>query len=117
MLSHQESVVDLNNGYLFAQGDGAQASIWVCLFKKTDGKPLIAVQTTAGDTDEITYLFFYLYEHGKWKDVTKETLPVKHNEQYRYSLPRYGQTIKVTTPRGKKLYDWEWNNEKFLLKK
>jgi hypothetical protein len=111
------SIVDLKNGYLFAQGDGAQVSIWVCLFKKKDGNHLIAVQTTVGDTDEITYLYFYLYERGKWKDVTKQTLPVKHHNQYRYNLPRDGQTIKVTMPSGKKLYDWEWNKEKFILKK
>lgn len=117
MLSNQKSVVDLSNGYLFAQGDGAQASIWVSLFRKKDRNYLVAVQTTAGDTDEITYLYFYLYEHGKWRDVTKQTLPVKHNEQYRYDLPRRGRTIKVTTQTGKKLYDWEWDGEKFIVKK
>jgi hypothetical protein len=119
MLSNRESVVDLNNGYLFAQGDGAQPSIWICLFKKPDGNHLVAVQTTAGDTDEITYLYFYLYEQGKWRDVTKQTLPAKHNQQYRYkyNLPRYGRRIEVTTPTGKKLYDWEWHREKFIVKK
>lgn len=111
------SIIDLKNGYIFAQGDGAQVSIWVSLFKKKNGEHLIALQTTAGDTDVFTYLWFYFYKNGKWIDVTKQYLPIKHNERYVYQLPRAGQTIRVTTPKGKRLYDWEWNKEKFILKK
>ena len=111
------SIVDLKNGYIFAQGDGAQVSIWVSLFKRKNGEHLIALQTTAGDTDVFTYLWFYFYKNGKWIDVTKQYLPIKHNERYVYQLPRVGQTIRVMTPKGKRLYDWEWDKEKFILKK
>src|SRR3979409_1216359 len=37
------AIVDIQNGYLYAPGDGAQTHITVCLFKKADGSYLAAV--------------------------------------------------------------------------
>ena len=77
----------------------------------------MGVKTHAGDTDDLTYLDFYLYKEGQWKDVTKHVLPIRINDEFRYEMPRYGTTIKATNRRGKRLYDLIWTNEVFNLKK
>jgi hypothetical protein len=111
------AIVDVKNGYLYAPGDGAQTDIYVCLFKKADGNYLIAVKTHPGDTDEYTYLDFYVFEGGRLLDVTKTVLPLAVNEEFKYELPRYGTTIHVKNKSGGKIYDLLWASDRFRLKK
>lgn len=75
--SSRGAVVDLNNGYIFAPGDGAQMSIYVCLFKRPDGRPLVAVKSHDADTYEYTHLDFYEFKRGTLVEGKKPVLPVK----------------------------------------
>lgn len=111
------AIVDVRNGYIYARGDGAQTSIYVCLFKKTDGSYLIAVKSHDPDTDEYTHLDFYVYENWRLIDVSKAALPVAVSEELRYAMPRYGTTIKVSNKRGRKMYDLVWVRNRFKLKR
>jgi hypothetical protein len=78
------AVVDIKNGYIYAPGDGGQADIYVCVFKKHDGTCLIAVKTFPSDTYEYTYLTCYVYKDSRWKNVTKTVLPLKTNQVLKY---------------------------------
>jgi hypothetical protein len=109
-------VVDLRNGYIFAPGDGAQTSIYVCLFKKLHGDYLIAVKSHDVDTDEYTYLDFYEYKRGTLVQVKGAVLPVKVNEEFKYKMPRYGRSIEVRDRSGKKIYSFIWSGKRFVLK-
>ncbi len=111
------AIVDLQNGYIYAPGDGAQTSLYVCLFKKLDGESVVAVKSHDSDTDEFTYLDFYSYRNGRFIDITKLVLPVHVNENLRYEMPRYGRTITATNKKGRKIYDLIWQRDKFRLHK
>jgi hypothetical protein len=111
------AVVDVKNGYIYAPGDGAQTSIYVCLFKRPHSLPLVAVKSYESDTQDYTDLDFYEYKNGALAEVKKGVLPVKINENFKYELPRYGTTIKVSDQRGGKLYGLHWSGQRFVLKK
>ena len=111
------AIVDKSNGYLYAPGDGGQTDIYVCLFKRPNGTDLIAVETQTPEMDDLTYLDFYFYEDGKWKDVTRRIVPVAISESLKYKMPRYGKTIRVTRKHGKRLYDLIWADGIFKLKR
>ena len=111
------AIVDIKNGYLYAPGDGAQTPIYVCLFKRPRGLPLVAVKSHEPDTRAYTHLDFYEYKNGTLVEVQKGVLPVKVNENFKYELPRYGTTIKVTDQRGRKLYSLHWSGRRFVLEK
>jgi|GEM_PF-1173868 len=111
------AVVDIKNGYIYAAGDGAQTPHYVCLFKRPKGSPLVAVKSHPSDTREITYLHFYEYKQGALVEVKKGVLPLKINENFRYELPRYGTTIKVSDQHGRKLYSLHWSGQRFVLQK
>jgi hypothetical protein len=114
----QGSVVDIKNDYLRMQGDGAQGSLQVALFRYK-AQVLIAVYNEFEDGT----LNFLRYDKGKWKDVTKVMLPVPFNRRCTYTLPRYGTSIRVTRGNGfdyegdgKKLYDLVWAKGRFLIR-
>ena len=109
------AVVDVKNGYIYAPGDGAQTSIYVCLFKRPHGFPLIAVKSHESDTNEYTHLNFYEYKNGALVEVKKGVLPVKINENFKYELPRYGRTIEVKDEHGRKVYSLNWSGRRFVL--
>jgi len=111
------AIVDIKNGYLYAPGDGAQTDVFVCLFKRSDGKYLIAVNYN--DKNEVfeSFLDFYVYHHGRLRNVRRSVLPVPFNKRLYYELPRHGTTIVVTNKSGKKLYDLVWTRNVFRLKR
>jgi hypothetical protein len=111
------AIVDVRNGYIYAPGDGAQMSIYVCLFKKADGSYLIGVKSSYWEDIEYTDLDFYIYEGGGFLEVTKSVLPIAENEELKYEMPRYGTTVKVRNKRGKKIYELVWGGERFRLKR
>ena len=111
------AVVDIKNGYIYAAGDGAQTSIYVCLFKRPHSVPLIAVKSYDSDTQDYTHLDFYEYRNGALVEVNKGVLPVKVNENFKYEMPRYGRTIEVKDQHGRKLYSLNWAGRRFVLKK
>jgi hypothetical protein len=111
------AVVDIKNGYIYAAGDGAQTAIYVCLFKRQHGLPLIAVKSHEPDTSDFTHLDFYEYKNGALVEVKKGVLPVRVDENFKYEMPRYGRTIEVRDQRGRKLYGLYWSGRRFVLEK
>ena len=111
------AVVDIKNGYIYAAGDGAQTAIYVCLFKRWHALPLVAVKSHEPDTRDYTHLDFYEYKNGALVEVKKGMLPVKINENFKYEMPRYGTTIKVSDQHGRKLYSLNWSGRRFVLEK
>lgn len=109
------AVVDIKNGYIFAPGDGAQASVYVCLFKRSAGPPLIAVKTHEPDTDQFTYLDFFEYKRGTLVEVKEDVLPVRINKEFKYKMPRYGRSIEVRDQRGRKIYNLTWTGRRFRI--
>lgn len=115
----EKSIVDLKNDYLRMQGDGAQGTLHVALFRHK-GKVLVAVLNEFEEGS----LTFLRYENGNWKYRTKEVMPIPYNDRCTYVLPRYGTTIKVTGGNGfdykgdgKHIYDLIWVNGKFKVKR
>ena len=111
------AIVDIKNGYLYATGDGAQTDIYACLFKRSDGRYLIAVNYNDKEDVFESILDFYIYDRGRLRNVTKSVLPVPFNKHLYYELPRYGTTIAVTDRSGKRLYDLVWAKGVFRLKR
>ena len=109
------AVVDIKNGYIYAPGDGAQTGIYVCLFKRPRGFPLVAVKSHDTDTAEYTHLDFYEYKYGALVHVKTGVLPVNVDENLKYEMPRYGRTIEVRDRRGKRLYNLNWSGRRFVL--
>jgi len=109
------AVVDVKNGYLLAQGDGAQMSLVVCLFKNRGGTYTIGVDATSWEGDWYSRLNFYHYVSGTFVDVTKSLIPVALPEEHWYELPRYGTTIGVANQKRRHLYDLVWNGRRFRL--
>lgn len=111
----REPVVDIQNGYLFAKGDGAQSDVCVKLFQRSDGTCVVAV--SSNDKEVLsTFLVFHLYENGQPRDVTELVMPVAFDDQLNYELPRRGTTIRVTDAAGRARYELVWNGTVFLLK-
>jgi hypothetical protein len=110
------AIVDIKNGYLYAPGDGAQTEIHVCLFKRTDGRYLVAVNYNDKAGVFESFLDFYMYRRGKLRSVGASILPLAFNKQLHYELPRRGATIEVTNSSGKKLYNLVWSKNVFRVK-
>ncbi len=111
------AIVDSKNGYLYAPGDGAQTDIYLSLFKKRSREYVVGVKYYAPDTQDFTYLEFYVYQNGSWTEVTKSVVPVKISDQLKYELPRRGTSVSVKDKRGRQLYYLVWSGEKFRLQR
>src|SRR5262245_43670359 len=111
------AIVDITNGYLYAPGDGAQTDIYTCIFKRSSGGYLVAVGYNDKDGVFETFLDFFVYDQGHMRNVTKTVLPVRFNKGLYYNLPRHGNTIAVTKPSGKKLYDLVWTGHVFRVER
>ena len=108
------AIVDVKNGYIYAPGDGAQNTLYVCLFRKADASYVVAVKA---DVEGSTQLDFYEYRGGRFVDVTQSVLPVAVDESLEYEMPRYGTTIKVKGKGGKSLYNLVWQRGRFGKKR
>lgn len=106
-------IVDLKNGYLFAQGDGAQPSLEVAVFKRKGQEDVIAVCHNEDD-ECVGFLYFYELKTG-YQGVFRipNLLPAKFNAKYTYKLPRVGKTITVKDAAGKVVHSYTWNGTKF----
>jgi len=122
IIQNELGTIDVKNGFLSCN-DSAESEVIVAVFKKPDGSHLIAVTYDGEGFDEqkqdivsIFTLNFLRYESGRWKDVTKDTLPLAFDSRLLYKLPRYGTTIAVTNREGRKQYDLVWSGGKFTVK-
>jgi hypothetical protein len=118
-------VVDIQNGYMKGGCDGGQACIEMAIFKRPDGSYLIGVATFA---EMLNDNYFLNYKDGTWTDVSS-TVP-EFSKKNMYELPRNGTTVKVfakkivdqgpdfeASEKGAKLYDLEWKDGKFAIKR
>jgi hypothetical protein len=119
-------VEDIVNGYFKGGCDGGQSCIEMAIFKRLDGMYLVGLATSG---EMINDFYFLNYAGGKWTNVSASVVP-GFSKKYWYEMPRQGTTVQVyakkiteksadyeISERGKKLYDLEWKNGKFTLKK
>jgi hypothetical protein len=112
------SRVDLANGYIRCEGDGAQPAFVAVLFRFTDGRPLLALgQAELEAKPDLISLRFFEEKDGKMRAVARSIFPVS-DDGHRFELPRQGRTILVRDLKRdtiqKKL---AWTGDKFELVK
>lgn len=119
-------VEDTANGYFKGGCDGAQSCLEMAIFKRPDVTYLVGVATSG---EMINDYYFLDYADGSWTDLSATVVP-QFSKKNMYELPREGTTVKVfakkviekgddyeVTDKGEKLYDLEWKNGKFTIKK
>lgn len=117
---------DTANGYFKGGCDGAQSCLEMAIFRRPDGTYLVGVATSA---EMINDYYFLDYANGSWTDVSA-TAVLQFSKKNIYELPRKGTTVKVfakkviekgddyeVSDKGEKLYDLEWKNGKFTIRK
>ena len=119
---HRGGVIDIPNGYISYDASDNPSGFEFAIFKKSNGKYLVAYSTGAfGDPelsrelDKWPELYLLTYENGRWRDVRRSVLPVPFNRKHSYLLPRQGKSIAVIDDRGRKLYDLTWKNDRFRV--
>lgn len=117
-------VEDTANGYLKSGCDGAQSCMEMAVFKKADGSYIVGLRS---DFEMGSESYFLDPGNGKWSDVGSSIVEGWSKDNY-YVLPRKGTTVEVfeklpedsdsdaDTGKGKKLYDLEWKDGKFIKK-
>lgn len=112
-------IVDIANGYISYDASDNPSGFEFAIFRKNDGRYIVAYSDGVSDNfDEDNYTLFLLsYEGRKWRDVTKELLPVPFNKKLAYKLPRQGRSIEVWDVRERKLYTLAWRNDRFNLRR
>ena len=117
-------VVDIPNGYISYDASDNPSGFEFAIFRKSNGKYLVAFSTGAFSDPEMDEelgnwptLFLLSYEGGRWRDVTKASLPVAFDRRLAYMLPRRGTDIQVWDERGRMLYTLTWRNDRFHLKR
>ena len=125
-LKNFAEIEDTANGYLKGGCDGAQSCLEMAIFKRSDGKYVTGL---AVSQEMMERYHFLVYENEKWTDVSTQIVP-QFSRKNMYEMPRKGTTVKVfakkileqgadyeVSEKGAKLYDLEWNGEKFLIRK
>jgi hypothetical protein len=106
---------------MHCDGDGAQPSFEVALFRYRDGRPLLAVCSAELEADDsasayVDLSFFELGADGKMQETKPSIFPIadSENDRLKFELPREGRTIVVRARKsGKILHKVTWNGEKF----
>jgi hypothetical protein len=115
---HRGVVVDIPNGYISYDASDNPSGFEFVIFKKSNGGYLVAYSDGAFYEPEFgndSTLFLLSYEGGRWRDVTRATLPVAFDGKLAYKLPRRGRSIEVWDGRGRKFYTLTWRNDRFRL--
>jgi hypothetical protein len=115
-------VEDTPNGYWKSGCDGAQSCLTMALFKRPDATYIVHVLTEhEGGEDS----YFLEYKNGKWSDIGASVVP-EYSRKNTYVPPRQGTTVEVFkknfpepeySERGAKIYDLQWKDGKFSIKK
>jgi hypothetical protein len=115
---HRGVVVDVRNGYISYDASDNPSGFEFAIFRKSNGNYLVAYSDGAfydPDFDNGSTLLLLSYERGRWRDVTKASLPVAFDKKLAYMLPRRGRGIEVWDGRSRKLYILTWRNDRFRL--
>ena len=115
-------VVDIPNGYIYYDASDNPSGFEFAIFRKSNGGYLVAYSTGAfydpewsKESGNWPILFLLSYEGGRWRDVTRASLPVAFHKKLVYTLPRRGRDIAVWDARSRKLYTLTWRNDRFRL--
>jgi len=121
---HRGVVVDIPNGYISYDASDNPSGFEFAIFRKSNGRYLVAYSDGAfydpefgKEVGNLPTLFLLSYEGGRWRDVTRASLPVAFDTKLAYTLPRRGRGIKVWDWRGRKLYTLTWSNDRFRLER
>ncbi|MFL6227264.1 MAG: hypothetical protein ACJ741_00640 [Pyrinomonadaceae bacterium] len=110
-------VVDIPNGYISYDASDNPSGFEFAIFRKSNGKYLVAYSTGAfyePEVDSGPTLFLLSYEGGRWRDVTRATLPVGFDQKLAYKLPRRGRSIEVWGGRGRNR-TLTWEHDRFRI--
>lgn len=119
---HRGVVVDIPNGYISYDASDNPTGFEFAIFRKSNGRYIVAYSDGVSDNFDWEvgdgYTFFLLsYEGGRWRDVTKESLPVAVNKRLAYMLPRHGRSIEVVGEGGRERYTLTWARDRFRIKR
>ncbi|CAA9366461.1 MAG: hypothetical protein AVDCRST_MAG68-4897 [uncultured Gemmatimonadetes bacterium] len=114
-------VVDIANGYISYDESDNPSGFELALFRRSDGSYLVAYSTGAfhdlrmgQELGNWPTLVLLSYEgRGRWRDVTRATLPVAFNRRLAYKLPRRGRRIEAWDERGCLRHTLTWTNDRF----
>jgi hypothetical protein len=115
-------VEDAKNGYWKSGCDGAQSCLTLALFKRPDASYIVHILTEF-EMGEDSY--FLEYKDGKWSDIGARIIP-EYSTKNTYVPPQKGTTVEVFkknfpepeySERGAKIYDLQWKDGKFSIKK
>ncbi|HYG09657.1 MAG TPA: hypothetical protein VD835_06765 [Pyrinomonadaceae bacterium] len=115
-------IVDIPNGYISYDASDNPTGFEFAIFKKSNGNYLVAYSTGAfydpewsEESGNWPTLLLLSYEGGRWRDVTRASLPVAFDKKLAYTLPRRGRNIEVSDGRGRKLYTLTWRKDRFRI--
>jgi hypothetical protein len=115
------NIVDVKNGYIYYNASDNPEEFEFAIFRKPDGRHLVAFSSgydpSCCSHPIMSTLLFLSYENGRWRDVTRATLPVAFNKRLTYKLPREGRDIVVVNAKGSKAYTMAWVNGKFVVRR
>ncbi|RYG68851.1 hypothetical protein EON80_10860 [bacterium] len=103
-------VVDIKNDYLSIQGDGAQPSLEVAIFRYR-GIDLVAVSSQYGPDFSME---LWRLERGKMRLVSDEFGLPSRGETLHYKLPQFGTTVKIYNSRGILQSRLFWKDGRFV---
>ena len=110
-------VIDIRNGYISYDESDNPSGFEFAIFRKSNGSYLVAYSNGAFHDPEFgnePTLFLLSYEGGRWRDVTRATLPAGFDKKFAYKLPRRGRSIEAWGGRGRN-YTLTWRNDRFNL--
>lgn len=114
---HRGVIIDIPNGYISYDASDNPSGFEFAIFRKSNGKYLVAYSDGAFYDPEFgnePTLFLLSYEGGRWRDVTRATLPAGFDGRLAYTLPRRGRSLEAWDGRGRN-YALTWRNDRFRL--
>ena len=107
-----KNILDRPNGYMFLNGDRAQVSLQIALFRDASQRPFLAIAWGNMGGPDFTHLSFFTERDGRMVPAKRTILPVGDSDELRFELPRIGLTLVVRDSSGKVLSKWTWNGER-----
>lgn len=114
LMENGQGLIDVKNGFLRLDGDGAQVSLQVALFRFEDDSPLLIVAWGNLEEPDFTHLTLFREKGGAIVEVDRKILAVADSDDLRFELPRHGRTIIVRNSVGKVVSKWTWNGTAFF---
>ena len=125
ILKHRKALIeieDIANGYLRLKSKGQDGWEEIALFKKANGRYLVALSQVECGPGCAGDLMFLAYNRGTWTNVTKQVFPSSPSSGEGYfKLPRVGTTVELICgddsnedcKEESTLSEFEWNKVKF----